>query len=161
MGDRGPLPRSEVRRRNKRPTPAGTVAVARPVKPRGIKGEAAAEWNRIVPELLGANYLAKLDRGVLIRYCRAWARWVKVEAALDEDLVRGVAGSNVRNPLWLVLAGLEKTLSDLGGKLGLDPASRRRRHIEHTAADAEADDTEADELKAYRERLQRAREGGE
>lgn len=158
MGDRGPLPNAEVRRRNKKPAPAGTVAVARPTKPQNITGEAAKEWNRIVPELLGANYLAKLDRAVLIRYCRAWARWVKVEAALDADLVTGVSGSDVRNPLWLVLAGLEKTLSDLGGKLGLDPASRRRRHIEHVAADAKGDEDETDELEAYRKRLKEARD---
>lgn len=55
MGERGPLPVPHARRRNRRVGSAHTrgqyVTVARPAMPRSLKGEARAEWNRIVPDL--------------------------------------------------------------------------------------------------------------
>lgn len=160
MGSRGPLPKAETRRRNKRPAPAGTVVVERPTKPKDLTGEAAKEWNRIVPELMRAGYLTKLERGALIRYCRAWEEWLEVADKLKRDgsIIPGYRGQLIRNPLWLVRNDLEKTLSDLGSKLGLVPGPRLRMDVEHVAADAKAAENDDSAREAYMERLKRARD---
>ncbi len=162
MGSRGPLPNAARRRRNRRPAPAGTVTIKRPSKPKGLTGEASKEWNRIVPELMQAGFLTKLDRGALIRYCQAWEEWVELVDILRKSgsLIRGTKDQLIRNPLWLVRNDLEKTLSDLGRMLGLAPAPRRRMDVEHMAPAAKGDESETDELEAYRERLKRARDAG-
>ncbi len=158
MGARGPLPKAKTRRRNKKRPAAGLVPVFRPSKPKHLTGEASSEWNRIVPVLMQAGYLTKLDRGALIRYCQAWKEWVDLVKILGQSgsLIRGTKDQLVRNPLWLVRNDLEKTLSDLGAKLGLAPGPRRRMDVEHEALPTK-DDGEPDERAAYKARLQAAR----
>ena len=129
----------------------------RPTKPRELVGEAAREWNRLVPELIQAGYLTRLDRGVMIRYCRAWDRWNAIDKKLEEDLVVGSEGTLVRNPLWFVRADLERTLAGLGDRLGLAPAPRRRMNVKHINPEAKVNEEPPAELDAYRERLAAAR----
>ena len=134
MGERGPLPKPYARRRNKRPQLGERrIAVARPALPASIKGEARAEWNRIVPELQRAGLLAKIDRGILIRYCAAWSDWAELTGQLQASskLIRGARGQLVRNPLWLLRTEVEQTLSDLGRQLGLSPTARIRVGVVH------------------------------
>lgn len=94
--------------------------------PKGLAGEARAEWRRIVPELEGVGTLAKVDRAALIRYCTVWADWCDLNVKLSQTgpLVRRREGF-VRNPLWMMRSDAEATLSDLSKQLGLTPNSRR------------------------------------
>ena len=132
MGERGPLPKPNARRRNTREV-AGHVSVARPTKPRSLTGEAAAEWNRIVPELERSGILSSIDRALLVRYCTAWADWVELDALLAQGskIVRGQKGNLVRSPAWLMRRDAEQTLAELGRQLGLTPVSRLRAGITH------------------------------
>lgn len=137
MGERGPLPVPHARRRNRRSGSTHArgqyVTVARPPMPRTLKGEARAEWNRIVPELEDIGMLASIDRSVLVRYCTAWADWWECQELLQKSgkLIRGQKGNLVRNPLLIVRSDMEATLSDLGKQLGLSPGARLRAGVVH------------------------------
>ncbi len=67
MGERGPTPIPHARRRNKRLNTGKAISVAAPGMPENFAGEAAAEWERVVPEIEAMGLLATLDRGALIR----------------------------------------------------------------------------------------------
>lgn len=137
MGERGPLPKQNPIRRNHRDV-TGTIAVSRPTMPRDLPDEAKAEWRRVVPLIEQMGLLTKLDRAVLIRYCRAWAEWVELDAQLAATgkLVKGQKGNLVRNPLWLMRQDVEKTVTELSRQLGLSPAARARSGVKHQPPEA-------------------------
>jgi len=141
MGERGPLPNPNARRRNTRAS-KGRVSVAHPSKPRLLTGEAAAEWNRVVPELERSGILSTVDRALLVRYCTAWADWVELDSLLQKGgkIVRGQKGNLVRSPAWLMRKDAEQTLIELGRQLGLTPIARLRAGITHEPATLASDD---------------------
>jgi P27 family predicted phage terminase small subunit len=154
VGERGPVPIPHARRRNKRLNAGKRIAVARPAMPRKLQGEARTEWNRVVPEIEGMGLLATVDRGVLIRYCRAWADWCQLDENLQATglLVQGRHSGLVRNPLWLMRSDIEATLSDLGKQLGLTPAARLRAGVTHEQPEPE-DEVAPKAIEDYRRRL--------
>jgi P27 family predicted phage terminase small subunit len=101
--------------------------------PANLTEEAKAEWRRVVPELERLGTLTKLDRGLLIRYCTAWADWVDLDAQVAKTgrLVKGRDGNFVRNPLWLLRRDAERSATDLGRQLGLTPDARVRAGVKH------------------------------
>lgn len=136
MGERGPLPVPYARRRIRRKTgyqPTKVVTVSRPSMPRELAGEAKKEWQRIVPELEDIGVISTIDRALLIRYCRAWANWLELDALVEQSskLIRGQKGNLVRNPAWLLRRDAEDTVTELGRQLGLSPMARLRSGIEH------------------------------
>lgn len=150
MGERGPLP--ERRGTTK------SVRVGRPVLPRDMPEEAKAEWRRIVPQLEEAELLTTIDRGLLVRYCCAWADWVELQALVQQSgkVLKGARGHLVRNPLWFQLQDAGATLSELGKQLALSPVARIRAGIAHElppdSADEARKETELDTLEALRRR---------
>lgn len=155
MGERGPLPLPYARRRNKRRASGKTVAVARPTMPGHLRGEAKAEWRRVVPQLEEIGVLATIDRAVLIRYCTAWAEWLEMDSLLRKSgkVIRGQKGNLVRSPLLLVRSELEQTLSDLGRQLGLSPVARLRAGITHEKYEVEDDSATIAAIEDYRRQL--------
>lgn len=132
MGSRGPLPKPNAIRRNKRVI-TGTATVARPSMPAHLPPEAKREWHRVVPELERMGRLTALDRAVLVRYCVAWADWLDLNESLVKTgrLIRGKDGGLVKNPLWLLRRDAEKTATELGRQLGLTPDARIRSGVAH------------------------------
>jgi P27 family predicted phage terminase small subunit len=132
MGQRGPLPRPAARRRNQRPV-RGTVTTGRPAMPRDLSGEAREEWKRTVAVLEEMGVLHRVDRSLLLRYCRAWAEWQELDEQLARTgkLVRGQKGNLVRNPLWLLRRDAGQDLLALAVQLGLSPMARLRNGIRH------------------------------
>lgn len=155
MGDRGPLANPNARRRNARPAPVAEVAASTPAMPRTLKGEAAAEWKRIVPELEQMGVLATVDRAVLVRYCVTWADWVECNDLLQGSgkVVRGKDGQLVRNPVWLLRRDAETTLADLGRQLCLSPVARIRSNVKHTQDEQSSDGPTLSEIAEYRKRV--------
>jgi len=102
-------------------------------------GEARREWNRVVPVLDGSGLLATIDRGVLVRYCKQWATWIELTEDIDKTgkLVQGYGGNLVRNPLWMLRAECERTLTELGRQLFLAPMARLRSGIKHEGTEEE------------------------
>lgn len=134
MAERGPLPKPNARRRNKREVHGNRVLVQRPTMPKTLTGEAREEWRRIVPQLEAMGLLSKIDRGSLIRYCTVWADWCEIDASLQKTgkLLRGRQGF-VRNPLWLMRRDAEEALEALSRQLGLSPVARIRAGVVHEA----------------------------
>ena len=132
MGERGPRPKPNAIRRNNREV-TGTASVASPAMPSHLSAEAQAEWRRIVPDVERMGLLTNLDRGLLIRYCTAWADWVDLDAQLAKSgrLVKGPRGEYVRNPLWLLRRDAGDTATELSRQLGLTPDARIRAGIKH------------------------------
>ena len=64
MGERGPTPIPHARRRNKRLSTGKTIPVAAPEMPDDMDGEAAAEWERIVPDIEAMGLL-----GIIFAIC--------------------------------------------------------------------------------------------
>jgi len=155
MAERGPLPKPYARRRNKRAVTGKHVQVARPVMPAALSKEAKAEWRRVVPELEAMGLLAKVDRGVLIRYCTVWADWCMVDVNLQKTglLIKGRRDGLVRNPLWLLRSDAEAMLNELAKQLGLSPTARLRAGVVHDVPEAEDDSEEIVAINDYRVRL--------
>lgn len=155
MGTRGPLPKPNARRRNKRET-NGKLRTARPPMPPGLPVEAQREWRRIVPVLEQMGTLTVIDRAVLIRYCVTWADWVDINDLLGKTarLIKGRDGNLVRNPLWLLRKDAGLALDAMAIQLGLTPAARLRTGIEHEpAVAAEASRAGPTALDDYRRAL--------
>jgi phage terminase small subunit len=56
------------------------VALARsaPEPPEWLDAEAAAEWDRIVPELARMRLLATIGRSTIAAYCTTWSQYVEM-----------------------------------------------------------------------------------
>ena len=156
MGERGPLPTGYARRRNKRRTSGSFITIARPPMPRTLAEEAKAEWRRVVPELEDIGIVATIDRGVLIRYCTAWADWCELARLLEKSgkLIKGQKGNLVRNPLWLMKRDAEQAIADLARQLGLTPAARLRAGVHHERPpDPEEEDRTVATIEEYKRAL--------
>ena len=156
MGQKGPLPIPHARRRNKREDVGNAVRVGSPTPPRNLKGEARAEWQRVVPELEAIGVLAVMDRAVLIRYCMAWAEWCDLQKKVEETgmLIKGRLDTLVRNPLVLLRNDAGRTLADLGKELALTPNARLRAGLKHEAPEAgEGKQLRVTAIEDYRKRL--------
>ncbi len=157
MGERGPVPIPHARRRNKRLSSGKRIEVAAPQMPDDLDGEAAAEWDRIVPEIEAMGLLATLDRGILVRYCRGWADWCELDEKLRATgmLVKGRGDGLVRNPLSMMRSDIEATLRELGKQLGLTPASRLRAGVKHEVPDIDqGNQRRVTAIAEYRKRLE-------
>ena len=155
MGERGPVSIPHARRRNKRSNSGKRIEIAAPQMPGDFDGEAAAEWERIVPEIEEMGLLALLDRGALIRYCRGWADWIDIDEKLRATglLVKGRGESVVRNPLFLMRSDVENTLRELAKQLGLTPAARLRAGVKHEMPEAGTGKARVTAIEEYRKRL--------
>ena len=156
MGERGPVPTGYARRRNKRHTSGQFVTIARPPMPRTLPEEAKAEWRRVVPELESIGMLATIDRGVLVRYCQAWADWCELNGLLQRSgkLIKGQKGNLVRNPLWLMKRDAEQAIAELARQLGLTPAARLRSGVVHERpADPDEESARVSVIEEYKRRL--------
>lgn len=155
---RGPIPQSREQadangNPGKRPNRGrGALTAARPKPPNDLKGEARAEWDRLVPELEEAGLLARVDRAALSEMCRAWGDIQQLRAMIAEDgpilkaPIQTAKGEKIgtkftRHPASLSLAEAFKRWAYLAAQYGLTAASRMRMHI-----GAEAEVGEEDEL---------------
>ncbi len=46
-----------------------------PACPRWLDAEGKKVWHEIVPQLKAMRLLARIDKGVIARYCDAWSQW--------------------------------------------------------------------------------------
>ena len=151
MGARGPVPFDPEKRKlrgtrsRSKPTVAARTPPGIPVPPRGLTGEALAEWKRVVPLLAERRVLAQTDRAMLVMYCRTWARWNDLDRHLGEAYTTTGSKSTIMNPLLRAWRDTTQLLAGLVKQLGLDPTSRLRM-----PAPPSADDEPIDELDRMR-----------
>jgi P27 family predicted phage terminase small subunit len=110
----------------------------------------------VVPELESIGLLATIDRGLLIRYCTAWADWCELTKLLQHSgkLIKGQKGNLVRNPLWMMKRDAEQAVSDMSRQLGLSPAARLRLGITHQQPKPERSPLTPTAIEEYRRALQ-------
>lgn len=110
-----------------------------PPMPKGLPREAQAEWKRVVPLLDKLHVLAgDLHRGVLVRYCTAWAEFHELRADVATQgrtewvTVRNSAGDEttkrVVRPEVKMLAEARAEVHRLTGELGLSPATEAKAY---------------------------------
>jgi P27 family predicted phage terminase small subunit len=104
--------------------------------PPQLGADAQAEWRNVVALLAEEGFLTTLDRGILIAYCQAYARWMQAERAIAEIAKRDPAGGGLilrtknGNPVQNPLVGIaNRALADIArysAELGMTPSARAR-----------------------------------
>ncbi|MBK3559323.1 phage terminase small subunit P27 family [Streptomyces sp. MBT56] len=109
--------------------PEPTRGAPRP--PADLKGEALAEWGRIVPELDRLGLLTKVDRAYLVAYVESWASFNAAREALAEHgpLVAGRDGGLVKNPASQIMRDAADLMLKFGSRFGLSPSDRTRLSV--------------------------------
>lgn len=126
MGTRGPRPKTaqELKLRGTfrkdrhaaREAAAGPAGV--PEKPKTLTGEAAAEWDRIVPELVRLGLVGSIDQSLIVGACRFWAHHCAYDKLQEKDPANIAAGRESR-------ANHTQYLQCVA-QLGLSPLGRSR-----------------------------------
>jgi P27 family predicted phage terminase small subunit len=143
----GPKPQSTAEREQKEPirsahrarpalpeVPAGTVQ-----PPQWLKKDGLKIWQRLAPPLQRAKLLSQADAETFARYCRNFARWLKMQKEIDKE---GEAyesesqwGKLKRvNPAFLIADRIERQLLATEDRFGLNPAERQRIFAARAAA---------------------------
>lgn len=125
-----------------------------PEKPDWLKGEAAAEWDRVVPELEALGLLAGVHRAVLVTYCTAWADYVELYEAVQEIgwTVPTGEGGFKRNPNAASLRDAHERLRSAASEFGMTPSALVR-----LATPGGPVDDPLDELEKRRREIERRR----
>ncbi len=150
---RGPKPQPAAVREQKeairsphrqRPAPPEIAQASGGLQPPvWLKKEGLKIWNRLAPTLRAAKLLTQADVETFGRYCRNFARWLKMQKEVDKE---GEAyesesqwGKLKRvNPSFLIADRIERQLLAAEDRFGLNPAERQRIFIAR-AAGAPAD----------------------
>ena len=133
MGRRGPAPQSAAKlkltgkyRKDRHAARGDAPAAAgAPKKPRHLKGEAAAHWKAVVPQLVANGSAKALDTAALVMLCEVWAlyRYGMDRLAKEPELA---LVKDTRCNVLAYMSGWEK----LAAKLGLTPSDRQRLRVE-------------------------------
>lgn len=98
-----------------------------------LEGEGLAAWHRLAPRLIQMRLLQLADVETFARYCRNFARWLKLQRALDTDgetyetASKHMDGKLLRaNPAFMVSDRLERMLLATEDRFGMNPAERQR-----------------------------------
>lgn len=100
-----------------------------PEAPRWLKGEARAEWDRVVPELQRLQLTKQPDAASLVAYCLAWERLVAATAIVDHEgmvIHDDVQGRAQRHPALLTAEAASKELRSWAQQFGLTPSAEAR-----------------------------------
>ncbi len=155
MGRRGPKPEPasvKVAKGNSGhrpigtdPTPqeqAATAASAPKVEPPAwLKGDGLKVWKRLAPRLIGQKLLFNIDADTFGRYCKNFARWLKMQTVLDNEgetyESESPHGKYKRaHPAFLIADRVERQLIAAEANFGLNPAERQRLFAARSAASA-------------------------
>lgn len=99
--------------------------------PKWLKKEGLGIWKRIAPRLVSLKLLTQTDADTFARYCRNYARWLKMQSRLDEmgEIYEiETASGTVRraDPAYMIGDRLERQLVTAEAVFGLNPAERQR-----------------------------------
>jgi P27 family predicted phage terminase small subunit len=118
--------------RKDRGTTTSTTAdppTGRPTLPKNLKGEARAEWRRMIHRLETCKTLSPVDDAVLYRYCQLHARAERLErkiATLRSPFYTDAFGNPRVHPGIAQLRAHDQVLRHYLVEFGLTPAARTR-----------------------------------
>lgn len=141
MGKRGPVPKAKRLAGLKAPAPPA----GEPDKPEWLSAEASAEWDRVLPQLLTAGTLSRIDRSALAAYCQSWSDVVALTAQVEKDgrtwdePIQSAAGAVVGHrikphPAVRQLEAASARMRQYLIEFGLTPAARARMGADVAAA---------------------------
>jgi P27 family predicted phage terminase small subunit len=149
MGRRGPRPEPAAVKEKKSSTrrPIGkdpAAALAGQVRidpPVWLKGDGLKVWNKIAPRLAGMKLLSQTDAETFGRYCRNFARWLKLQKMVDSEgevyETESLHGKMKRlHPGFAAAVRLDRELQAAEANFGLNPAERQRIFAARAAAAA-------------------------
>jgi P27 family predicted phage terminase small subunit len=128
---RKPKPAAQRRREGnpgRRPIKESFEATGAPEKPVGLGPEAEQEWDRIVPALVQAGIVGRVDAGTLTALCVQWgvaerARKVVAEEGLVEV---GSTGQMVEHAMLKTMNAAYDRYVRIATEFGLTPSARAR-----------------------------------
>jgi P27 family predicted phage terminase small subunit len=107
-----------------------------PSPPRGLKGDALKEWERIAPEMERDNKVRVIDQQMVAMYCRAIAFASEASREIEKRgvVVPGERGpdTTVKNPALQVFRDMMSTASNLAKPLGITPEGRARLKVDES-----------------------------
>lgn len=115
---------------------SNVVALRGPYAPKHLAEDAAAEWRRVIGDLLDRKILTRADLGTLENYCTqiGIARQCERILAADGLIVQSASGPK-RHPASSILKDAVSTARQLAAELGLTPVSRSRPAVREDADD--------------------------
>lgn len=126
--------KAAVRSKRSKPGQVAQVQAAAapgPTPPAWLKSEGLMVWKRLAPMLASAKLLTAADSETFGRYCRNFARWLKMQKDLDENgetyTSESQHGTLQRvNPAFMVSDRIERQLLGAEDRFGLNPSERQR-----------------------------------
>lgn len=99
-----------------------------PTPPHWLKGEALAEWGRIVPELDSIGLLSVVDRAALTAYVTGWATFADASKDIEArgTMVEGRDGKLVKNPSVAMQRDAMNLIKMWCSEFGLSPSARAK-----------------------------------
>lgn len=133
---RKPVPRAlRILRGNpgKRPLkPTEPTPVLRlPSAPKQLSPAAKKEWRRTGRRLLAMGLMSEVDEAAFAAYCQSYARWLEMQAMIQEMGVLAKepgTGAFVLNPLLRVAREAQEQFTRALTEFGMTPSSRTRMH---------------------------------
>jgi P27 family predicted phage terminase small subunit len=112
--------------------------------PAWLKDEGLKIWRRMTPSLTAQKLLTLTDRDTFARYCRNFARWLKMQEVLDSGqetyTVQTESGVVHRaRPEFTIADRLERQLLAIEDRFGLNPAERQRIFVARSQASLTGD----------------------
>lgn len=123
---------------------AKDAAVSQIAAPAWLKKDGLEVWKRLAPRLAKLKLLTPTDAETFGRYCKNFARWLKMQARLDkmgEIYEIETASGTVRraDPAFLIGDRLERQLVSAEAVFGLNPAERQRIYAARAAPGSHSD----------------------
>ena len=117
----------------------------RVARPTWLTGEGRKIWERLAPRLAAMKLLGQPDAEAFARYCRNFARWLKMQKTLDREgetyESESAHGKLKRaHPAYMIGDRLERQLLAAEANFGLNPAERQRIFAARAAQPANAPD---------------------
>ncbi|MGF7161274.1 P27 family predicted phage terminase small subunit [Rhodoligotrophos appendicifer] len=112
--------------------------------PAWLKKDGLVVWNRIAPRIMKLKLLSVADSETFARYCRNFARWLRMQETLDREgetyESESAHGKLKRaHPAFLIGDRLERQLLAAEANFGLNPAERQRIFAARAGAGAPGD----------------------
>ena len=114
--------------------------------PDWLKGEAAAEWRRIVPQLAARGIVSGLDRGPLAGLCQSWSIYYESTRKVSALLARTDADAMEVRRYSATAEQALKAYSATAREYGLTAASRARLNMDEKPTEADPAETLLDPL---------------
>ena len=109
-----------------------------PVAPDWLPAEAAAEWDRVVPELARLELVKPVDRAALTAYCLTWDRLVTAQRmATENGLLATNSQGEVRAPWVAIIEAASKELRSWAGEFGFTPSAESKLSTQEASNDEE------------------------